>query len=657
MLITSCAPVTTLPVPTATAYVPVSQNTPIPLAYEKITPETSHLLTLLTRWEFSTQVDGLGFTPSHDMLCMGEHEVAQSWDLFMGRVNPVSTDCHIPFPDYSFGRAISSDGHYSAETRSGSLMVVNLLKPSTYLYYYLDNAVSVGFSSNGGYITIAFQNGQVWFVPKSKWEDRLINLEDESFYGDTNLRPELIIDVKKPPQQIFFSPSDTLIAFLFEDQTIQLWNVSDLSLYSTINSGIYPTPQATVQPFEDKIYNEENQGPIYKIVFSPDDRILITASVDNYIRLWDTQTGKFLVALEGCQDNAEATALLFSPTKRLLASLYGGYWVCVWGILPDNLDEAKLSATAISESVFPAVSPVSSFPKPTSTPKSALPDYQSQIPLSWPVSMPTNQQIIEARKCSIEALAESRYHEEMNYWELENAHPLNSACDWAVLAVAYRSHFDDKDSIPEEGKRAFFEAVRENPAFAMSTSLFYSYFNSLQLVEIPLQVNQPIKSMVIDYSWSGIGEPSQVEYHIEIDNVHLASDQVELTVKSEPENLKDNMTSSFNVEKIQGIGKALTDFLPIESSFTLENCTDNSPDWNIDLTLLDGTQLTLKTHASNFFTAGGPWYMELDNQSYVQFSSALLSAVLGLFDSLNLPLGQPYSTFCSQVDTFELAYP
>jgi WD40 repeat protein len=57
---------------------------------------------------------------------------------------------------------------------------------------------------------------------------------------------------------------------------------------------------------------------VLSVVFSPDGRLLATASDDKAARLWDPATGEHLRTLAG--HDAEVTAVAFSPDGRLLAT-------------------------------------------------------------------------------------------------------------------------------------------------------------------------------------------------------------------------------------------------------------------------------------------------------------------------------------------------
>lgn len=649
--------VTATPTIAGTPYAPVSHGTPIPLLYKQITPETAPSISLIAGWKTKLGLENLAFLSNRDVVCAGNKDRIESWDIFSGEITSVSDLCGKPFvKDMDERKVISLDNHFSADISTskyigGDLTVFDLLRPSVNLYYYLDDTTAVGFSSDGKYLAVGFKDGSVWFV--SSWRNRLLDLEDGHAFYDDNLQPEVKIHVGRPPTKIIFSPDDSLLAFLFQDQTIAVWNVATLAPQATLRLPVSPTSQSGGEA-PNELLNPENQGKVTRIAIAPNNLILATASTDHNIRIWDTQTGKLLAQLKNGTLN---NVLAFSPSSRLLASITNRDSVFIWGILPDNLETASVESTAVAMMALTPISTFSSFPDPTSTPTSSLPSYRQSFPVVWPFPNPTDEQIADARNCKIERLAKTRYPESMNYWELEKAYTPETSCDWAILAFAYRSHLENKDQTPEEGKIAFSQAILENPAFALATPLFYSYFNTMELVQAPYFTKQSITSATIDYDWSGIGEPSNVRYHIEINKANLSNGKVKVAVDANPSSLKENLTDSLDSESVQKIGRALTDFLPVQSQFTMQNCTDNYSDWMVELKFVDGLALTLKTNQSNFFNAGGPWFMRVNDQNYIQYSSALVTAVTDLFDALNLPLGQPYAMFCEEVETFELAFP
>lgn len=101
---------------------------------------------------------------------------------------------------------------------------------------------------------------------------------------------------------------------------------------------------------------------------------------------------------------------------------------------------------------------------------------------------------------------------------------------------------------------------------------------------------------------------------------------------------------------------ALTNLLPIRSKFQLQPCYDTYPVWSVILTLADKRNIELTTD-SNFIFMGGPWFTQIDHQTYIQFSPAFGLAVRELINSLGLPLGEPNAMSCMGSTVFEKAFP
>ena len=284
------------------------------------------------------------------------------------------------------------------------------------------------------------------------------------------------------------------------------------------------------------------------------------------------------------------------------------------------------------------------------------------FPANWPITPLTGAEIEEVSQCRLKKLAAERYPNDnlksVSIDELPDAYSPKSACDWAVLAMAYAERVLDDDALPEPAKEAFIEAISRNYGFAVTAPMFYPYFGEFSLVEVPPFAKQEITTVEIDYTWIGLGlsrGPEEFSYSVRIEQAHT---QPIVSATVIPESSAPNLRlEGLDPDKVQALGPALTDLLPIESQFEFVVCTDNYPDWSILLTFKDGTQLDLTTSGSNFLYAGGPWQTKIDGQNYVQFSFGFVEAIIDLFQALDLPFGSPAGMVCWGDTLFEKAFP
>ncbi len=119
-----------------------------------------------------------------------------------------------------------------------------------------------------------------------------------------SLRPLATLEAEEQPGFGFtaaFSSDSRLLAVVYQDDTIGLWNVASGTLRST--------------------FIGHKQG-VRSVAFSPDDKTLATASDDSTLKLWNVATQQELLTIR--QLGTTLTGLMFSPDGQWLVGGTGG---------------------------------------------------------------------------------------------------------------------------------------------------------------------------------------------------------------------------------------------------------------------------------------------------------------------------------------------
>ena len=141
---------------------------------------------------------------------------------------------------------------------------------------------------------------------------------------------------------ISFSPAGTQLLSASIDKTARIWQVNPPPRLSTGLSALSVSSDGTITAIaapDNRIYLQNNNtalilkghtAPITQLQISPDRSLLISASVDKTIRLWNISTGELIRTISGHNDRV--TALSFNPDRQTFASASADRTIKIWAI-------------------------------------------------------------------------------------------------------------------------------------------------------------------------------------------------------------------------------------------------------------------------------------------------------------------------------------
>lgn len=176
---------------------------------------------------------------------------------------------------------------------------------------------------------------------------------------------------KGPVYTVAFDPNGQTLASAGLDCTVKIWVVGQKSLLQSFDSGntkqvnclafspdgktlavggqeadaslagesgsypqtIHKARLFTVGSWKVRAVLAGHKGPIRQLAFSPDGKLLATASDDRSVRLWNVADGKELAVLGPPYMRNKIRCLAFSPDGSRLAT-GGEQWVTVWKLQP-----------------------------------------------------------------------------------------------------------------------------------------------------------------------------------------------------------------------------------------------------------------------------------------------------------------------------------